>query len=55
MVDGLGGHVRAAEVVVASPLSGLVADWSGHYHTVFAVLTVVLALAFIPAALVREE
>lgn len=42
-------------VVVASPLYGFVADWSGSYHTIFAVLTVVLALAFIPAALVREQ
>jgi sugar phosphate permease len=42
-------------VVVAAPLYGLTADWSGSFHTIFAVLTVVLALAFIPAALIREQ
>ena len=42
-------------VVVAAPLYGLVADWSGSYHTIFAVLTAVLALAFIPAALIHER
>jgi hypothetical protein len=36
-------------------LYGLTADWSGSFHTIFAVLTVVLALAFIPAALIREQ
>jgi predicted MFS family arabinose efflux permease len=41
-------------VVVASPLYGLAADWSGSYHTVFGVLTVVLILAIVPALLVRE-
>jgi predicted MFS family arabinose efflux permease len=42
-------------VVAAAPLYGLAADWSGSYHTIFAVLTAVLALAFVPAALIRES
>ena len=42
-------------VVISAPLYGLVADWSGSYHTIFAVLTAVLALSFIPAALVHER
>ena len=42
-------------VVVSAPLYGLVADWSGSYHTIFAVLAAVLALSFIPAALVHER
>jgi len=42
-------------IVVASPLYGLLADWSGSYHTIWAVLTCVLAAAFVPAALVRNR
>jgi MFS family permease len=42
-------------IVVASPLYGLVADWSGSYRTIWAVLTLVLACAFVPAALVRNR
>jgi sugar phosphate permease len=42
-------------VVVAAPLYGLAADSSGSYHTIFAALTAVLALAFVPAALIREQ
>jgi predicted MFS family arabinose efflux permease len=42
-------------VTVTPPLFGLVADLAGTYRAIWAVLSAILALAFIPALLVRER
>jgi MFS family permease len=41
-------------IALTPPLYGLVADIAGTYRAIWAVLSVVLALAFIPASLIRE-
>ena len=41
-------------IALSPPLYGLVADISGTYRAIWAVLSVVLAVAFIPALLIRE-
>jgi MFS family permease len=41
-------------IALSPPLYGLVADAAGTYRAIWAALAVVLALAFVPAALVRE-
>jgi predicted MFS family arabinose efflux permease len=41
-------------IALSPPLYGLVADAAGSYRAIWAALAVVLALAFVPAALVRE-
>ena len=43
-----------AAIAVTPPLYGLVADVSGSYRTIWAVLACVLLVAFVPAALLRE-
>jgi MFS family permease len=42
-------------VAASPPLYGLVADASGSYRAIWAALAGVLALAFVPAALIREK
>jgi MFS family permease len=42
-------------MALSPPLYGLVADVTGSYRAIWAALAVVVALAFIPAALVRES
>jgi MFS family permease len=42
-------------MALSPPLYGLIADAAGTYRAVWAALAVVVALAFIPAALVRES
>jgi MFS transporter, ACS family, aldohexuronate transporter len=41
-------------IALSPPFYGLVADMAGTYRAIWAVLSVVLALAFIPALLIRE-
>jgi predicted MFS family arabinose efflux permease len=41
-------------IAVSPPLYGLVADAAGTYRAIWGALALVLALAFVPAALVRE-
>ena len=41
-------------IALSPPLYGLVADIAGTYRAIWAVLSVVLAVAFIPALLIRE-
>jgi MFS family permease len=41
-------------ITLSPPLYGLVADVAGSYRAIWGVLAVVLAVAFVPAALVRE-
>jgi MFS family permease len=41
-------------IAVSPPLYGAVADAAGSYRAIWAVLAAVVALAFVPAALVRE-
>jgi predicted MFS family arabinose efflux permease len=41
-------------IALTPPLYGLVADVAGNYRATWGALTVVLAFAFVPAALVRE-
>ncbi len=41
-------------IALSPPLYGLVADLAGTYRAIWAVLSVVLAVAFIPAFLIRE-
>jgi MFS family permease len=43
-----------AAIALTPPLYGLVADLSGSYRSIWAALVCVLALALVPAALVRE-
>jgi predicted MFS family arabinose efflux permease len=42
-------------IAASPPLYGLVADITGSYRAIWAVLAAVLVLAFVPAALVHEE
>jgi MFS family permease len=51
---GFGVTFVAAAITASPPLYGLVADTAGTYRAVWVALAVVLALAFVPAALVRE-
>ena len=44
-----------SSIALTPPLYGLVADVSGSYRTVWAVLVVALLLALVPAALIRER
>lgn len=44
-----------AAIAVTPPLYGLVADVAGSYRAIWAVLACVLLVAFLPAALLREE
>jgi len=41
-------------IALSPPFYGLVADIAGTYRAIWAVLSVVLAVAFIPALLIRE-
>ena len=41
-------------IAASPPLYGAVADAAGSYRAIWAVLAGVVALAFVPAALVRE-
>jgi MFS family permease len=52
-----GFSVMFVQIAIASsaPLYGLVADLAGTYRAIWAALAVVLAAAFVPAALIREE
>jgi MFS family permease len=42
-------------IAASPPLYGLVADLTGSYRAIWAVLAGVLVVAFVPAALVHEE
>jgi sugar phosphate permease len=66
-VAELGGPRRAGEVmgfglmfiaiasVLSTPIYGLVADLAGDYSAIWVALACVLALAFVPVALLRER
>jgi predicted MFS family arabinose efflux permease len=41
-------------IACTAPVYGLVADLAGSYRAIWAALSLVLALAFVPASLVRE-
>jgi sugar phosphate permease len=45
----------AAAIAISPPLYGLVADATGSYRSIWATLSGVLLLAFVPAALVSES
>jgi cyanate permease len=45
----------AGAIAASPPLYGLVADLTGTYRAIWAVLAGVLVLALVPAALVRED
>jgi MFS family permease len=45
----------AGAIAASPPLYGLVADLTGTYRAIWAVLAVVLVVALLPAALVREH
>jgi len=52
---GFGITFIALAIVVSPPLYGLVADVAGTYRAIWAALAIVLAVAFVPAVMVREE
>ncbi len=52
---GFGITFVAGAIAITPPLYGLVADLAGTYRAIWAVLAGLLALAFVPAALVRER
>jgi MFS transporter, ACS family, aldohexuronate transporter len=52
---GFGITFVAIAIALSPPLYGLVADLSGTYRAIWAALAVILALAFVPAALVHER
>jgi predicted MFS family arabinose efflux permease len=52
---GFGITFIAIAIAVSPPLYGLIADVAGTYRAIWVALAVVLAAAFVPAALVREE
>jgi MFS family permease len=43
-----------ASIALSPPFYGLVADLAGTYRAIWAVLAVVLGVAFVPAVLIRE-
>ena len=42
-------------IALTPPLYGLVADWTGSYRSVWALLCCLLLLALVPAMLIRER
>ena len=52
---GFGITFVSCAIAASPPLYGLVADQTGSYRAIWLVLAVVLAIALVPAALVREE
>ena len=51
---GLAITFIGASIALSPPLYGLVADLAGTYRAIWAVLAVVLGIAFIPAVMIRE-
>lgn len=51
---GLAITFVTTSIAVSPPFYGLVADLAGTYRAIWAVLAVVLAIAFVPALLIRE-
>jgi MFS family permease len=51
---GLAVTFVTAAIALSPPLYGLVADLAGSYRAIWAVLAVILGVAFVPALLVRE-
>ena len=52
---GFGITFVALAIAISPPLYGLVADLAGSYRAIWAALSIVLAAAFIPAALLHED
>jgi MFS family permease len=52
---GFAVSFTTASIALSPPLYGVVADAAGSYRAIWAALTCVLALAFLPAALLRES
>jgi MFS family permease len=52
---GLAVTLSQFAIAISPPLYGFIADTAGSYRAVWAALSVVLVLAFIPALVVRER
>lgn len=51
---GFGVTFATASIALSPPLYGLIADTAGSYRAIWAALAIVVALALVPAVLVRE-